>query len=98
VDVYVNIRRWGGHVLLAICDVELLGRTLQDGRIVFDVHEQFYKGIKMDVDEAVKLIDQSTIVNMIGRNIVRKAIERGFVHPEATISISGVPHAQIVKM
>lgn len=97
-DVYVNIRRWGGHVLLAICDAELLGEKLQDAGIVFTVREDFYKGLRMDVDEAVNLISQCTIVNMVGRNIVKKAKERGFVHPEAILNISGVPHAQIVKM
>jgi len=97
-DVYVNIRRWGGHVLLAICDVEILGKTLRDERIVFNVNEGFYKGLKMDVDEAVRLIDQSTIVNMVGEKIVMKAMEKGFVHPEAILKICGVPHAQIVRM
>jgi len=49
------------------------------------------------VDEAVSMIENSTIVNMVGKNIVKKAIERGYVHPEAVIEIEGVPHAQIVK-
>lgn len=97
-DVYVNIKRWGGHVLLAICDIELLGKTLRDGGIVFAVREEFYKGLRMDVDEAVSLIDQSTVINIVGCNVVAKAMERGFVHPEAVLRISGVPHAQIVKM
>ncbi len=97
-DVFVNIRRWGGHILLAICDAEILGKTFREEGIVFTVHEEFYKGLKMDVDEAVKLVDQSTIVNMVGQNIVTKAMERGFVHPEAILNISGVPHAQIVKV
>ena len=29
---------------------------------------------------------------------VNKAIEEGMVHPEAVLKISGVPHAQIVKI
>ncbi|MFQ6095041.1 MAG: DUF424 domain-containing protein [Candidatus Bathyarchaeia archaeon] len=97
-EVYVNIKRWGRHVLLAICDVDLLGKTLRDGNIVFVIREEFYKGSKMNVDEAITLIKQSTIVNMVGENIVKRAIERGFIHPEAVLRISGVPHAQIVKM
>jgi len=52
----------------------------------------------VSVDEAIDLMKQSTIVNMVGQNIVEKAIERGLVHPEAVLKISGVPHAQIVKM
>ena len=97
-EVYVNIWKWGRQVLLAICDVEILGVTLRDGEIVFKVSEEFYKGFKTSIDEAIDLIRQSTIVNMVGRNIVKKAIERGYVHPEAVLTISGVPHAQIVKM
>jgi len=90
--------RWGRHVLLAICDAELLGKTLRDGDVVFKVQEEFYKGVKVSVDEAVELIKQSTIVNMVGDRIVKRAIERRFVHPEAVLKISGIPHAQIVKM
>jgi hypothetical protein len=67
VAVYANVRRWRNSVLLAICDSELLGKVLRDGKIVFDVREEFYKGMKMSVEEAVDLIAQSTIVNMIPR-------------------------------
>jgi hypothetical protein len=28
---------------------------------------------------------------------VGKAIEKGYVHPDAVLNIEGVPHAQIVK-
>ncbi|RJS87802.1 DUF424 family protein [Candidatus Bathyarchaeota archaeon] len=97
-EVYVKIRRWGGQVLLAACDADVLGRTLQDSDIVFEVKEEFYKGFKTNLEEAVNLIEKSTIVNLVGSKIVKKAIERGYVHPEAVIEISGVLHAQIVKM
>jgi len=97
-EVYVNIRRWGRHVLLSVCDEDLLGKTLREAGIVFEVKDEFYKGFKTSVEEAVILIERSTIVNMIGCNIVKKAIERGYIHPEAVLEICGVPHAQIVKM
>jgi hypothetical protein len=41
---------------------------------------------------------KSTMVNMVGNCIVQKAIEKGLIHPEAVLNISGIPHAQIVKM
>jgi hypothetical protein len=62
------------------------------------VREEFYKGPKMPVEDAVELMKESTVVNMIGTNIVQKAIEQGLVHPEAVLEICGVPHAQIVKI
>ncbi len=85
-------------MLLAICDAELLGKVLRDGKIVFEVRKDFYDGLKMSVEEAVDLMDQCTIVNMVGQNIVRKALERELIHPDAVLNISGVPHAQIVKL
>jgi len=97
-DVYVNIRRMGNCTLLATCDAELLGKTLKDGKITFHVHEKFYQGSRVTVEEALELIRQSTIVNMVGRKIVKEAIEHGFVHPEAVLTIDGIPHAQIVKV
>jgi hypothetical protein len=94
----MNLKKIGRNVLLCMCDTEILGRTLREGKIVFCVKEDFYKGARVPVEEAVCLIETSTIVNMVGKNIVKKAIERGFVHPEAVLNIEGVPHAQIVKL
>ena len=97
-DVYVNLKKIGRNVLLSMCDTEILGRTLREGKIVFCVKEDFYRGTRVDVEEAVSMIESSTIVNMIGKNVVKEAIEKGFVHPEAVLMIEGVPHAQIVKV
>ena len=97
-EAYINLRKIGGNVLLAICDAEILGKTLREGKIVFHVKEEFYKGRKVTIEEAVAMIENSTIVNMIGKNVVKKAVEKGYVHPEAILNIEGIPHAQIVKI
>ena len=96
-EVYVNLKKVGRNVLLAICDIDLLGRTLRQGKIVFHIKDEFYNGGKVSIDEAVSMIANSTIVNMVGKNCVEKAIQKGYVHPEAVLRIEGVPHAQIVK-
>ncbi|MGB9756794.1 MAG: DUF424 domain-containing protein, partial [Candidatus Bathyarchaeales archaeon] len=81
-----------------ICDAEILGKTLREGKITFHVKEEFYKGVKVNVEEAVAMIENSTIVNMVGKTVVKKAVEKGYVHPEAILNIEGVPHAQIIKI
>jgi hypothetical protein len=96
--VYLNLRKHGKNTVLAICDAELLGKTLNEGKIVFEVREDFYKGTRTTLEEAINLIGQSDIVNMIGKRIVKKATDKGLVHPEAILRISGIPHAQIVKL
>lgn len=94
----MNLKKIGNNVLLAMCDAEIIGKTLRKGKMVFHVKEEFYKGTKVSIEEAVDLIANSTIVNMIGNNVVQKAIEKGHVHPEAVLTLDGVPHAQIVKI
>ena len=97
-DVYLNVKKVGENVVLAVCDCDLLGKTLREGKIVFRIKEEFYKGRKATVEEAVDLIGNSTIVNLVGKNCVEKALSEGFVHPEAVLKIEGVPHAQIMKI
>jgi hypothetical protein len=97
-QVYAKLQKSGDYILLAICDEELLGKVLEDGKLVFKVGEEFYKGPKMPVTEAIALVEESTVVNMIGTNIVNKAISCGLVHPEAVLNICGIPHAQIIKV
>ncbi len=97
-EVYVNLKQVGRNVLLAVCDCELLGRTLREGKIVFHIKDEFYNGRKATVEEAMGMIDNSTIVNLVGKCCVEKAIADGYVHPEAVLKIEGVPHAQILKL
>ena len=85
-------------MLLAVCDCELLGRTLREGKIVFHIKDEFYNGRKATVEEAIGMIDNSTIVNLVGKCCVEKAIAEGYVHPDAILKIEGIPHAQIVKL
>jgi len=97
-DVYVNVRKRGDQTVLATCDCDVCGKTLRDGKIVFVVREDFYKGLKVTIEEAIELCRHSTIVNMVGACIVKHAVKAGLVHPEAILEISGIPHAQIVRI
>ena len=94
----MKLRKIGRNLLLTICDAEILGKTLRKGKIVLHIKEGFYGGEKVNVEEAVSMIENSTIVNMIGNNIVQKAVEKGYVPPEAVLEIEGTLHAQIVKI
>jgi hypothetical protein len=97
-EACVNLKKVGKNVVLAMCDSEVLGKTLREGKIVFHVKEEFYDGGRVTVEEAMDMIENSTIVNMVGKKCVETAIARGYVHPQAVLNIEGIPHAQIVKL
>ena len=50
-------------------------------------------GIRMALGAA-----QADILNLVGKTVVDAAIEKGIVHPEAVIVISGIPHVQVMRM
>ena len=95
--VYLNIMRSGYNVIVSICDEELLGRTLREGGIVFKVSEPFYGGQLVDVDTALQIAAQYSVVNMVGERVVSRAIELGLVHRAAVMRIEGVPHAMVLR-
>jgi hypothetical protein len=97
-SVYVKVHSFQGCVLIAVCDEELLGKILNEKDICFDVSEKFFKGLKMSVEEAIDLIRNADTANLIGARIVNRAMKEKLVHPEAIMSIAGIPHAQIVKL
>jgi hypothetical protein len=98
VEVYAKLKQMDKHVVLAICDVDLLGKTLCEGKIAFKVKDEFYNGGKISVDEAINMIENATIINIVGKCCIEKAIQKGYIHPDAIITIEGIPHAQIMKL
>ena len=96
--VYVKTVIQGKDIVVAVCDEEILGKTLEGGRVPFKVSEGFYKGTLGDVDEAIAAMKQATICNLVGKKIVDAAVECKMVHERAIIYLGDVPHAQIVKL
>lgn len=96
--VYVKSVRRGRDTVVAVCDEEILGKTLEGGRVPFTVSEGFYKGVLGEVEEALEAMKQATICNLVGKRIVKAAIECRMVHERAVIYFGDVPHAQIVKL
>jgi hypothetical protein len=95
--VYVKIMARGRDRVVAVCDEEILGETLEGGRVPFKVSEGFYKGTLGEIDEAIVAMRQATICNIVGKAIVEAAIECNIVHERAVIYFGNIPHAQIVK-
>jgi hypothetical protein len=98
VEVYVKTIRSGRETLVAVCDYELLGRTLEGGRVPFEVNEKFYGGAPAELEEAIEAMSKASICNIVGKKIVKAAIECDLVQEAGVIYLGDVPHAQIVHL
>ena len=84
--------------LLAACDEELLGRTFAEGDARLRVSEIFYCGELVTEDILRERMRSVTIMNLVGERTVSVAKESGYVSDDATITIEGVKHAQVVVL
>jgi len=96
--VYVKLHTRGSVSVLAICDEDLLGKSFREGMLKLEVKRDFYGERKVPIDEALRMIEEAEIVNMVGRNVIGEAIRRGLIPSEGVITIAGVPHVQIIKL
>ncbi len=94
----MKIYEVNGEKVVAICDEELLGERLSEGKVVLYVDPAFYGDQLVPLSVALREAEDATILNLVGERIVNEAIRRGLVHPDAVLRVNGVPHAQVVKM
>jgi hypothetical protein len=90
--------RMGEEFLVAVCDKELLGKTLKEGEFSFYVSPEFYGGEEITEEELKNLLTDATIANLIGEKCVSLAIDMGIIDEDMVLFIQGVPHAQMVRM
>ena len=96
-DFYAKIYRLEGEVMLAACDRTLRGRTFEDGRLVLDVKKEFYGDELFGSEGISPLLEQATIANLVGEEIIAHAVKLGIVEMDHVLWVDGVPHAQMVR-
>lgn len=96
--VSYNMYEQGEDTLLAACDEDLLGVTLEEEEVNLKVKEDFYGGDIIDCETLRKKFERATIGNLVGENVVDAAVEAGFGSEADIMRIDGVPHLQIVRL
>lgn len=88
--------RW----VVAVCDKDILGRKLVDGKRVLDVGGEFFNGEEMSDEEVaaeiVRCNCEDATFNFVGENSIRIAKELGIVKDEGVVEIEGVPFALVL--
>ena len=86
-----------GNTLVNICDEELVGRTVTEGKLQVHISKDFFSGEVVDRNEALDLIKGCSIVNLAGKRAVSLAIDNKMGAKEAVREIEEVPFLMIYK-
>lgn len=85
-----------GELVAAVCDQELLGKRIDvRNGLTVEVAQSFYGGNLLEEDQVFEHIEHATIVNLVGNEIVERAVKRGLAHSSAAVKLGGVSHLQI---
>src|SRR3989344_5968310 len=75
---YVKIHDAGYRKIIAVCDMQLIGKNLTNGEIKLDVSERFYKGDLKNKDELINGVDVYLSDQKFSRSVLGPQLKRRF--------------------
>lgn len=96
--MFAKIHETGKGKVLACCEKELIGKTIEEGNIFFEVKERFYKQKEVKEEELKEMMKECESVNLLGKKPVSVAEKQGIISKKDIKLIQGIPHIQIYKV
>jgi hypothetical protein len=93
----VRTINWEKNKLVNICDKELIGCTLKEGPLLIYISSEYFNGEIVDSEEAIKLIKDSKIANLVGNRIVLTALNKNLASELAVKKIDSTLFLMIFK-
>jgi hypothetical protein len=88
---------WKNTSLVNVCDAELIGRTLSEGKLKMHISKDFFAGELVEEEEALKIIRVSGVISLAGERSVNIALANKLGSPQAVREIEGVPFLMIYR-
>lgn len=86
-----------GNALVNICDQELLGKTIQEGRVEMHISKEYFGGELVNEEQALRLVQQSSIANLAGTRIVQRVLAARLASAKAVKRVGDVHFLMIFK-
>ena len=84
--------------MLNICDMYLLGRTLNRDNFTLKISEEYYAQQVVEKEEAKDLLRKSNNINMVGKEIISLSTSIGIGSQQGIKEIDGIPFLIVFKM
>lgn len=91
--VFLKIHVRNDIETVAACDEELLNQVFMEGDLRIEISNHFFGGNLMQLEEAIDILKHAPYFNIVGKNIIDKAIYNKILSKECIRAINGVPMA-----
>ena len=87
----VRISDYQKNTMVNMCDVELIGKDVVDGKLKIHLSESYYGKQIVDQDKAISLLKSASIMNLVGKETISLAIDLGIGSESGVKIISDIP-------
>ena len=94
----IRVSNYQQNPMLNICDADLLGKQIVENKLKISITKSYYGDKLVDAEEAKSLLQNSTIINMVGKETISLSISLGIGSEKGVRTISGVPFLLVFKM
>ena len=94
----VKIVSHAGTSMLNMCDPELLGKTISDGKVNMKINKNYYHDKLVEEHEAEELLKKSDSINLVGNETISLSLKLGIGSKNGIRRINGIPFLITFKM
>ena len=87
----VRTSNYEKNIMVNMCDAELIGTDVIDGKLKIHISENYYGKKLVDKDEALSLLKSASIMNLVGKETISLAIDLGIGSESGVKIISDIP-------
>ncbi len=85
------------HLMLNICDANLVGKTLTASDLELNISRSYFAERFVEKNEAEELLKTYSIINMVGKETIALSVNLGIGSPQGVKEINGVPFLLVFK-
>ena len=93
----VKVSSYQKNITLNICDSKLLGENIIEGKLNMNISKSYYGEKLVEKEEAKSLLKNSSVINMVGKEIVFLSTQLGIGSKNGIKIISGIPFLIVFK-
>ncbi len=83
--------------IINMCDLNILGKEINQGDFTINISKEYYYNEEINNEEAIKLLKSSSIINLVGKDIVDLALSLNLAKKNSVKTIENIPFLMIFR-
>jgi uncharacterized protein len=87
--------KYQGTYMINICDLDLVGKVINKGDFEINISKEYFHDEEINEDEAANLLKSSSMLNLVGKNVIALALGLKLAKENSVKVIEDVPFLMV---